>query len=203
VLREVSFSFHPGDRIVLFGPSGCGKTTLLHLLALLDRPTDGNLSFSGNDTAPWTEAECCRFRAESIGMVFQHFHILPYHSALHNVELATRYRKPVPHDLPAHTLLQRVGLEHRAGIPARLLSGGEKQRLCIARALQGNPKLLLADEPTGNLDLKNSENIRRLFNDLSQPDILTVVATHDPEWRSFATRILEFSAEGSLTEVAT
>lgn len=200
VLRDIHLSLSPGDRIVLFGPSGCGKTTLLHLMALLDRPDAGRIEMRGEDTAAWSEERRCAHRATHIGLVFQHFHLLPHHSLRHNLLLAARYAGetgPSPEDR-ADELLERTGLAARAAHPARLLSGGEKQRLCVARAVFHRPTLLLADEPTGNLDPRNARTIRHLFEELSGPDHAVVLATHDPDWRSFADRVLTFTDRGDL-----
>jgi ABC-type lipoprotein export system ATPase subunit len=202
ILHDITLSLHPGDRVVLFGPSGCGKTTLLHLLSLLDTPTAGNLHFLGENTADWSEETRCTYRARDIGMVFQHFHLLPYHNTLDNLRLATAYlpRKPADEDVRARELLGAVGLQDRQHHAARLLSGGEKQRLCIARALMNRPRLLLADEPTGNLDATNASRVRELFMELAGPDTAVVVATHDPAWEKFAQRKISFTQNGEVEE---
>jgi len=200
VLEGVDLCVETGDRIVLFGPSGCGKTTLLHVMALLDRPSSGNVLLRGENSIPWTEARRAEHRARHIGLVFQQFHLLPWHSVRDNLRLRLRY-------LPAGTvprtneddLLARVGLAHRADHPARLLSGGERQRLCVARALHVPPDLLLADEPTGNLDERNSDAVRNLFREVADRKTPVVIATHDTRWLPFATRVFRFE-QGRLTE---
>ena len=198
VLRGIDLELAPGDRVVLFGPSGCGKTTLLHLMALLDRPDAGRVDMDGEDTAAWTEERRCARRAANIGMIFQHFHLLPHHTARHNLLLPARYAPAEHPGQRADELLERVGLSSLASRPARLLSGGEKQRLCIARALFHRPALLLADEPTGNLDRGNARAIRALFEELAGPRHAVVIATHDPDWRSFAHKTLAFTNHGTL-----
>ncbi|MGA0333290.1 MAG: ABC transporter ATP-binding protein [Kiritimatiellia bacterium] len=200
LLRGISLTLYPGERILLYGPSGCGKTTLLHLMAFLDQPDEGEILFQGKNSRNWGEDARCQIRAREIGMVFQQFHLLPHHSVRDNLLLRMRYlRGTEAVQSSAMQLLEEVGLEDRPDQPARLLSGGEKQRLCIARALLLHPALFLADEPTGNLDPENAENIRRLFAKVSERGAAMVIATHDPEWFSLATRIFRFEA-GQLTE---
>ncbi|MEX2607166.1 MAG: ATP-binding cassette domain-containing protein [Kiritimatiellia bacterium] len=200
VLNGIDLEIQPGDRIVLFGPSGCGKTTLLHLLGLLDRPDRGNHRFRGQDCGVLSEQDRCSIRAEKIGMVFQQFHLLPGHSVRDNVNLRLRY-------VPKHNrrvaspdeLLKQLGLYERRHQRVRVLSGGEKQRVCIARALLCEPNLLLADEPTGNLDPANSDSIRTLFEQVADKQIPVVIATHDTRWFDFASRIFRFE-HGRLVE---
>lgn len=200
VLRDIHVTVNPGDRIVLFGPSGCGKTTLLHLLALLDEPTSGSYALQGQAVGPLAENKKARLRAEKIGLVFQRFHVLPYHSVLENIQLRTRYLKdaPLPDREQTLVLLEQVGLADLADRPVRLLSGGEQQRVCIARACYHQPALLLADEPTGNLDASHSQSIQALLQRIGG-NAPVVVATHDSSWLSFATRVFRFH-QGSLKE---
>jgi putative ABC transport system ATP-binding protein len=200
VLNNLDLTIGHQDRIVLFGPSGCGKTTLLHLLALLDEPTRGFYHLEGKDISSLTEPEKAACRASRIGLVFQRFHLLPFHTVQENIELRTRYRDGGERDAPEAitTLLEQVGLEDMADRPARLLSGGEQQRVCIARALYVKPSLFLADEPTGNLDRANSAIIKTLFDQAARSTPV-VIATHDPDWLDFATRVLRFE-DGCLME---
>lgn len=200
VLRDLHLTVHTGDRIVLFGPSGCGKTTLLHLLALLDTPDSGSYYLEGHSTEKLPEAQRAQLRAENIGLIFQKFHLLPYHSVKENIRLRTRYlasASPTSED-QLSKLVNDMGLAHLVDHPVRLLSGGEQQRVCIARACFQPPRLLLADEPTGNLDQANSEKVQELLSGLS-PSTPIVVATHDPAWLPFATRRFQFN-KGSLEE---
>jgi putative ABC transport system ATP-binding protein len=200
VLNGIDLKIHCGDRIILFGPSGCGKTTLLHLLGLLDQPDHGQHHFKGIDCGSLSETQRCRMRAKEIGMIFQHFHLLPAHSVLDNVNLRLRYFPgPARRGTSADPLLKQLGLYERRHQPARVLSGGEKQRLCIARALLSEPSLLLADEPTGNLDADNSGSIRQLFEQAATKQIPVVIATHDTRWFDFANRVLYFE-QGTLVE---
>ncbi len=200
VLKGVDLTIHSRDRIVLFGPSGCGKTTLLHLLALLDTPDKGTQTLKGEDTVSATEDLRAALRASEIGLVFQTFHLLPHHTVLENIRLRTRYLQntgQIPGDRE-QDVLKEVGLEEHAHRPARLLSGGEQQRVCIARALLHQPSLFLADEPTGNLDQENSVKVRDLFMKVAE-QAPVVVATHDRSWLSFATRVVQFR-DGVLIE---
>lgn len=200
VLDDVDLEIHSGDRIVLFGPSGCGKTTLLHVLALLDRPDRGTHHFQDQDCGALDEQERCTLRAAEIGMVFQQFHLLPGHSVLDNVKLRLRYLPRQTRNKPdLDSLLKQLGLYERRHQPVRMLSGGEKQRVCVARALLCEPSLLLADEPTGNLDAANSASIRFLFEQVAVKEIPVVIATHDTRWFDFATRVLGFE-QGRLVE---
>lgn len=200
VLRDINLSIQPQDRIVLYGPSGCGKTTLLHLMAFLDLPSCGSIRFENEDSSTWTEARRCQIRARQIGMVFQQFHLLPHHSVLDNLRLRLRYLQDLNFALPDPlNLLKEVGLADQAEKAARFLSGGEKQRLCIARALLVQPGLFLADEPTGNLDPDNAARVQDLFHRVAKQGAAMVIATHDPRWFDFATRIFRFE-QGQLRE---
>lgn len=200
VLRNITLHIHPGDRIVLFGPSGCGKTTLLHILGLLDSPDTGEQFHQGTDVRSLSESGRSRIRAREIGLVFQRFHLLPFHSVEENIRLRYRYLggEEEKTDARIAEVLERVGLRDRARHPAHLLSGGEQQRVCIARALAHHPSLFLADEPTGNLDAGHTATIRATFEEIADAAPV-VMATHDPEWLSFASRVLRFH-DGTLVE---
>jgi putative ABC transport system ATP-binding protein len=200
VLRDLDLTIHSGDRIVIFGPSGCGKTTLLHLLALLDEGTTGSYSLLGHNLWPLPEKERARIRAEQIGLIFQRFHLLPYHTVTENIRLRGRYLPEAVDDGKERLtqLLDGMGLTPVANRPVRLLSGGEQQRVCIARACYLPPRLLLADEPTGNLDEENSNRVQALLRTVAR-NTPVVVATHDPFWIPFATRVLRLT-QGTLTE---
>ncbi|MDF3127959.1 ABC transporter ATP-binding protein [Kiritimatiellaeota bacterium B1221] len=202
VLNGIDLEIHTGDRIILFGPSGCGKTTLLHLMAFLDQPSGGQLDFKGEKTDQWSETRRCKIRAQEIGMVFQQFHLLPHHSVWDNLNLRLRYLPQTdPLQDHAERLLEKVGLADRKKQSARLLSGGEKQRLCIARAMLLQPSLFLADEPTGNLDEANADKVRELFMGVSTRGAAMVIATHDKRWFEFATRVYRFN-QGQLEQIA-
>src|SRR6185503_980289 len=164
-LDDVSLEVAPGEWLAVMGPSGSGKSTLVNLIGCLDRPTSGEIWLDGENVARLTPAELNRVRAEKIGFVFQQFHLIPYLSALENVMLA-QYFHSMSDEQEALEALARMGLKDRAHhLPAQL-SGGEQQRVCIARALINDPKIILADEPTGNLDAMNEEIVIGLLRDL-------------------------------------
>ena len=181
VLRGVDLCVQPGEFVMITGPSGSGKTTLLHLAALLDRPTAGRVIFDGRDTADMDEAEMSAARGRHVGMVFQKFHLLPHRSALANGLFRFRYAHAPAGD-PTHLArraLAEVGLDAVADRTARLLSAGEMQRVAIARAVALRPRLLLADEPTGNLDQASAEAVMGCFRKLNAEGIAILMATHN------------------------
>ncbi len=183
----VSFTVTAGEWLALTGPSGSGKTTLLNLLACLDRPTSGRIVIDGEDVGALPERELVRIRREKVGMVFQQFHLVPYLTALENVMLAQHFHS-MADEAEAREILARVGLADRAGHRPAQLSGGEQQRVCIARALVNRPRLLLADEPTGNLDEKSARQVLRLFSELHAQTTTLILVTHDPSVAALADR---------------
>ncbi len=195
-LADVSFSIRAGEFVAIMGPSGSGKTTLLNILSCLDRPTDGEYLLDGIATANMDEAEQARIRREKIGLVFQQFHLIPYLTALENLMLAQHYHS-VADAAAARAALERVGLGHRAGHRPSQLSGGEQQRVCIARALINEPALILADEPTGNLDEANERTIMDLFRELHREGRTIVLVTHNPAFGEVAERTIRL-AHGRL-----
>src|SRR6185437_15072648 len=175
------FSLHvtPGEWIAVMGPSGSGKSTLVNLIGCLDQPSSGEIWLDGENVAGLSTNDLTRVRAEKIGFVFQQFHLIPYLSALENVMLA-QYFHSMTDEQEALDALARVGLKDRANhLPAQL-SGGEQQRVCIARALINDPKIILADEPTGNLDAMNEEIVIGLLRDLHNQGRTIIMVTHDP-----------------------
>ncbi len=182
-LRDVDLCIEAGDFVSIMGPSGSGKSTLLHLLGLLDTPTDGRLNFLGRDTTALNEQDRALERARRIGFVFQAFHLLPHRTAVENVMLADVHARGARRDRRHRAVeaLTGVGLAHRVDALARNLSGGELQRTAIARALIGNPTVLLADEPTGNLDADNASAVMEVFHDLHDRGLTIVMITHDRE----------------------
>lgn len=182
-VREVDLRIDSGEYLCIVGPSGSGKSTLLQLLGLLDRPTSGSYRLSGVEVESLSERRRSALRGLGIGFVFQAFHLLPQRSAAENVELSLLYQK-VPRrrrrELAAQAL-EQVGLSHRADFMPTQLSGGERQRVAIARALAGHPDLLLADEPTGNLDHANADGIMDLFDALHADGLTLAVITHDDD----------------------
>ena len=191
-LDTATFSIVAGEWVAITGPSGSGKSTLVNLLGCLDRPSCGVLKIDGEDVAGMTGKELDRFRAGKIGFIFQQFHLIPYLSALENVMLA-QYFHSMTDEAEARAALTRVGMGHRAEHLPSELSGGEQQRVCIARALINNPPILLADEPTGNLDQANQRIVAELLGDLHRAGHTIVMVTHDPEMASLAQRRIALS----------
>jgi putative ABC transport system ATP-binding protein len=194
-LRGVSLEIYPGEFVAVMGASGSGKSTLMNIVGCLDRPTRGHYLLDGKDVSSLTKDELAAIRSHKIGFVFQQFNLLPRTTALENVELPTIYAGvPVEERARrAQEALQRVGLAERAGHFPSQLSGGQQQRVAIARALVNNPSLLLADEPTGNLDSRTSVEIMEILQGLNDQQGLTVViVTHEPDIAQYAKRALEF-----------
>jgi putative ABC transport system ATP-binding protein len=188
-----NMNIESSEWIAIVGPSGSGKSTLMHLIGLLDRPTSGSYRLNGRDVSQLRGNELARARRDLIGFVFQSYNLLPRESALKNVELPMVYagvgRKE--RRKRALGLLERVGLSERAHHRPPELSGGQMQRVAIARALVNSPVLLLADEPTGNLDTASGAEILDLFGELNASGVTVVVVTHDPEVAARAQRIVE------------
>src|SRR6201997_2206246 len=189
-LDDISLSVEPGEWLAMMGPSGSGKSTMVNLIGCLDRPTSGEIGLDGQNVANLSGAELNRVRAEKIGFVFQQFHLIPYLTALENVMLA-QYFHSMTDEKEALDALERVGLRDRAYHLPSQLSGGEQQRFCIARALINDPKIVLADEPTGNLDAANEEIVLRLLRELHQQGRTIVMVTHDPVVARLADRRIE------------
>ena len=189
-LDNFTLNVDPGEWIAIMGPSGSGKSTLVNLVGCLDRPSSGEIWLDGENVANISAAELNRVRAEKIGFVFQQFHLIPYLTALENVMLA-QYFHSMTDEQEALEALQRVGLKERAHHIPSQLSGGEQQRVCIARALINDPKIVLADEPTGNLDAVNEEIVLRLLRELHQQGRTIVMVTHDPVVARLADRRIE------------
>ncbi|MDP6372162.1 MAG: ABC transporter ATP-binding protein [Vicinamibacterales bacterium] len=192
-LRNVSFSVSPDEYVAVSGPSGCGKSTLLHLLGSVDTATSGTLLFDGRDISTLPDAERSRIRLTQIGFVFQRFYLLPMLTAWENVELPQGEAGVSKPERRARTaeLLDYVGLSQRAQHRPSQLSGGEMQRVAIARALANSPRLLLADEPTGELDQSTGEQIAELLDRVHADGNAIVVVTHDPAIAARAKRQLK------------
>jgi len=189
-LDGISLKIAAGEWVALMGPSGSGKTTLINILGGLDKLSGGHVVVDGVDLANLSESEMVRYRAEKIGFVFQQFHLVPYLNALENVMLA-QYFHSVTDESEAAEALKRVGLGHRMTHLPSQLSGGEQQRVAIARALINQPKLILADEPTGNLDEANEEIVIGLFRELHSAGHTILMVTHDPDIAQQADRRIE------------
>lgn len=188
-VNGISFTGQQGEWIAIMGPSGSGKTTLLNLIGCLDQPSGGSLCIGGTNTATLSRSELARFRSETIGFVFQQFHLVPHLNALENVMLA-QYFHSMTDKGEALAALKQVGLEARATHLPSQLSGGEQQRVAIARALVNDPKIILADEPTGNLDAENQRIVFRLLSDLHAQGRTIVMVTHDENAGKLADRRL-------------
>jgi putative ABC transport system ATP-binding protein len=182
ILDIPNFSLDAGNQVVLVGRSGCGKTTLLHIIAGISRPTSGRVKIDGWDIALMAESEVDQFRAERIGYVYQTFNLLPSFTAVENVLLGMTFGRVRADRDRAKTLLKRVGLEHRLTHKPPMLSVGEQQRVAVARALANRPQLILADEPTANVDVGNQQQIIDLLRDTCQEEnVALVLVTHAPE----------------------
>ncbi len=200
VLRTVSFELGAGENVAIVGPSGSGKSTLLHIIGTLDRPTSGTVELDGQNPFEFDEANLARFRNRNVGFVFQDHHLLPQLSVLENVLIPTVAEgRPDEETIErAHSLLEHVGLSERLQHRPAELSGGERQRVGVARALIHQPKLVLADEPTGNLDHSNAMGIGELLVDLQKrEDAMLVLVTHSTELASLVGRQLQL-VEGGL-----
>ena len=189
-LRGVDCVIERGEWVSIMGPSGSGKSTLLNIIGGLDRPSDGSITIGGVDVRALDGDALSRFRRESIGFIFQQSHLIPYLTASENVMLA-QYFHSLPDRSEAERALVKVGLGHRLDHRPSQLSGGEQQRVCIARAMINSPEILLADEPTGNLDRVNTQTVLDLLQDLHQQAGFTIiVVTHDPFVARRAGRVL-------------
>ena len=192
VLNHVDFSMAEGEYVSIMGPSGSGKTTLMNMAGCLDTVTSGTVILDGEDISKCTEDQMSDIRLHKLGFVFQNFQLLPKETALENVELPLTYAGVSRDERRERALnaLKRVGLEDRVDFYPNQLSGGQKQRVAIARALVNNPKIILADEPTGALDSKSGKNIMELFNKLNDEGVSILMITHDPNIAANAKRII-------------
>jgi putative ABC transport system ATP-binding protein len=187
-LRGVTFTVQPGEFVVVRGASGSGKSTLLHILGCLDRPSGGAYLLNGEDAGVLSDRSLSRLRARQIGFIFQSFHLLPRTTAVENVEVPMSYADRPMDRRRALAALDRVGLRERADHYATELSGGEQQRVAVARALINDPALILADEPTGNLDERAGREVMRLLQDLHAEGRTIVLVTHDDGVAAYAKR---------------
>jgi len=203
VLKDLDLDLDQGETVAIVGASGIGKSTLLHILGTIDRPDSGTVLFQNKNVFRFDDVRLANFRNETIGFVFQFHHLLPEFTALENVMMPALIKGLNKKEAitAAEAILTRVGLAHRLSHRMGELSGGEQQRVALARALVMKPAILLADEPTGNLDKKNSEQVHRLLSELNRELGMTlVVVTHNPDLAAYMSRRVTL-AEGQLTEV--
>ena len=191
-LNDVSLEIKEGEFVAIMGPSGCGKSTLLNILGLLDNPTKGSYLLNGTDVSKFTESQRTDLRKGVIGFVFQSFNLIDELNVFENVELPLTYLgiKKAERKQMVNDMLKRMNISHRAKHYPQQLSGGQQQRVAIARAVITNPKLILADEPTGNLDSKNGKEVMSLLTELNQEGTTVVMVTHSKHDASFAHRIV-------------
>ena len=204
VLKGISFDVKPAEVVVIKGPSGVGKSTLLHIIGALDLPTSGKVWLDGQDINSFSNSELARFRNKSVGFVFQFHHLLPEFTAFENVLIPSFMHEPLTKEKEeyARYLLEEVGLGHRLEHKPNELSGGEQQRVAVARALINKPKVVLADEPTGNLDRKNSEMLYELMLSLNKKFNQTlIIVTHDEHMTLKAGRIIELDDGQIVKEI--
>ena len=202
-LNSVSMQVNAGEFIAIMGPSGCGKSTLLNILGLLDNPTSGKYFLAGNEVGNLKEKERTQARKGNIGFVFQSFNLIEEMNVFENVELPLVYMKIKASERKQRVedALRRMNISHRAKHFPNQLSGGQQQRVAIARAVVANPKLILADEPTGNLDSKNGKDVMDLLSDLNKEGTTIVMVTHSQHDSSFAHRVINLFDGQIVTEV--
>ncbi len=197
-LDNVSLKVEKGEWLSIMGPSGSGKSTMMNIIGCMDRPSRGQVLIDGTDISKYSSAELTDIRRDKIGLIFQSFYMVNYLTAVENVMLSQYYHS-IPDEKEAMEALDRVGLADRAKHLPSQLSGGEQQRCCVARALINHPEIILADEPTGNLDDKNEEIVVDLFNRLHKEGTTLIVVTHDPEVAEVAQRMVVLRS-GRITQ---
>ncbi|MBQ7665807.1 MAG: ABC transporter ATP-binding protein [Synergistaceae bacterium] len=186
-LADINLSVNAGDWLSIMGPSGSGKTTMINIIGCMDTPSTGSVILDGVDISKESAANLTRIRRDKIGLIFQQFHLISYLTAVENVMIAQYYHS-MPDESEALEALERVGLKDRANHLPSQLSGGEQQRVCIARALINSPEILLGDEPTGNLDEENEGIVVDIFRRLHDEGVTIIIVTHDPEVGDVAQR---------------
>lgn len=188
-LQNVSLNVNEGEWVAIMGPSGSGKSTMLNIISCMDKPTSGQVILDGQDISKLSSKELTNIRRDKIGLVFQQFHLVNYLTAVENV-MVSQYYHSMPDEKEAMEMLELVGLKERAKHLPHQLSGGEQQRVCIARALINHPQIILADEPTGNLDESNENLVIEIFKKLHAEGKTIIVVTHAPEVAQYAERTI-------------
>lgn len=188
-LQNVSLNVNEGEWVAIMGPSGSGKSTMLNIISCMDKPTSGQVILDGQDISKLSSKELTNIRRDKIGLVFQQFHLVNYLTAVENV-MVSQYYHSMPDEKEAMEMLELVGLKERAKHLPHQLSGGEQQRVCIARALINHPQIILADEPTGNLDEANENLVIEIFKKLHAEGKTIIVVTHAPEVAQYAERTI-------------
>jgi len=201
-LSHINIEVEAGEFIAIMGPSGCGKSTLLNVLGMLDSPDGGNYLFGGEDVAGYSESQLAEIRKNNIGFIFQSFNLVDELTVAENVMLPLLYQKVAARerDERVQAVLERVGIAHRADHRPQQLSGGQQQRVAVARAVVTNPKLILADEPTGNLDSTNGEEVLDLLNQLNGDGTTIIMVTHDQSHADHASRVVNMLDGRVLSE---
>lgn len=191
-LSNINLQVDEGEFVAIMGPSGCGKSTLLSILGMLDSPSSGEFKFAGQDIAKHSEKQLAELRKASVGFVFQSFNLIDELTVYENVELPLQYQNisKVEREKRVEEILKRVGIDHRSEHLPQQLSGGQQQRVAVARALVINPKLVLADEPTGNLDSKNGDEVMNMLRELNREGTTVVMVTHSEKEGNYADRLV-------------
>ena len=201
-LNSVNLEISAGEFIAIMGPSGCGKSTLLNVIGMLDSPDSGRYAFAGEDVAGYSENKLAEIRKHNIGFIFQSFNLVDELTVAENVMLPLLYQRVAPKERQerVQAVLERVGIAHRAGHRPQQLSGGQQQRVAVARAVVTSPKLILADEPTGNLDSTNGEEVLGMLNELNVDGTTIVMVTHDQGHAGHASRVVNMLDGRVLSE---
>ncbi len=201
-LDNINFEVKPGEFVSIMGPSGCGKSTLLNVIGMLDNPSYGQYFFLDQEISKYTERQRANLRKHNIGFVFQSFNLIDELTVFENVELPLLYQKVTPstRKKKVNEVLERMQIMHRKGHFPQQLSGGQQQRVAVARALVGNPKLILADEPTGNLDSTHGEEVMNLLSGLNEAGTTIIMVTHSPAYSEYGNRVVHLFDGHIVTE---